>query len=329
MPLTEIRVTSKERFLSALAHKKPDRVPFNFWMDRRLMARYEQRIGHRHWRVTHYGADVIETFAYLGWPPAPGVERDGTWWQTGPAMADWSDAPALKLPDPADPKVYQLIGQDIAEFPDTAVILDMPTPWGILAMLRSYELLYMDVMDHPDELMAVARRIAEITLEAVKRACRMGITALYLMEDLADSRGLTMSPDMIRRFSLDLVRPHIAAAKEAGKPVLFHSDGNVTNLLPLLLEFGLDAVNPLQPHLNDVRAFKAGPGRKLALYGGLDNCFIIPNGSADDVRAHVLDVFDAAGKPDGGLIFSTHDIPLDTPEANVQAMIDTIRQCTY
>ena len=323
-------MTSKERFLCALRHQKPDRVPFNFWMDRRLMARYEERIGHRHWRVTHYGADVIETFALLGWPAAPGVERDGTWWQTGPALADWADAGTLKLPDPADPKVYRLIQRDLEEFPDTAVILDMPTPWGIIAGLRTYEHAYMDVIDRPEEVMAMARRIADITLVAVERACELNITALYLMEDLADARGLTMSEAMIRRFSLDLVRPHIEAAKTAGKPVLFHSDGNVTNLLPLLKEYGLDAVNPLQPHLNDLRAFKATHGQALALYGGLDNCFVIPNGTTDEVRAHVLDVFDVAGRPDGALIFSTHDIPLDTPPQNIEVMVDTIRrECVY
>jgi len=322
-------VNSRERFLSAVRRRKPDRAPFNFWMDRRLMARYEQRIGHRHWRVTHYGADVIETFAWLGWPSAPGIERDGTWWQTGPALADWDHAARLKLPNPADEKVYRLIQRDLTEFPDTAVILDMPPPWGVLAGLRTYEQLYMDVIDHPDQVLAMARRVADITLTAVQRAIRMGIAALYLMEDLADSRGLTMSPAMIRRFSLDLVCPHIAAAKSAGIPVLFHSDGRLDGLLPLLIEYGLDAVNPLQPHLNDPRAFKAGPGRRLALYGGLDNCFIIPDGTVAQVRAHVLDVFEAVGRPDGGLIFSTHDIPLHTPEANIEAMVAAIRECTY
>jgi uroporphyrinogen decarboxylase len=322
-------ITSQERFLAALRHEKPDRAPFNFWMDRRLMARHEQRIGHRHWRVTHYGADVIETFAPLAFPPAPGIERDGTWWQTGPALADWRDAAALKLPDPANDKVYRLIGQDLAEFPDTAIILDMPTPWGIIAGLRTYELAYMDVLDRPEDVLAMARRIADLTLAVVERACRMGITALYLMEDLADSRGLTLSPAMIRRFSLDLIRPHIAAAKAAGKPVLFHSDGKLDDLLPLLKEYGLDAVNPLQPHLNDPWAFKAAHGRQLALYGGLDNCFIIPNGTAADVRAHVLDVFEAVGRPDGALIFSTHDIPLDTPPENIEAMVAAIKECRY
>jgi len=321
---------SKTRVLTALAHRKPDRVPFNFWMDRRLMARYEERIGHRHWRVTHYGADVIETFLGLDFPAAPSIERDGTTWHTGPLFDNWSQAKDLPLPDPRSDGAYALVKADLDEFPDRAIILDCGTPFGIIAHMRTYERLYMDLVDYPEEVHRLARRIAEIFETAVDRACRMGITALYLMEDLATTRGLALSGPMIREFSLDYGRRYADIARRYGLPVLFHSDGCVTDLLPLLVEIGVDAVNPLQPNLNDPAAFKKQFGHKLALYGGLDNCFIIPDGTPKDVRDHVLNVFDIVGRPDGALIFSSHDIPLHTPEANVEMLVQTIKQeCRY
>ena len=54
-------MTSKERVLAALEFRRPDRVPFNFWMDRRLMAQYEEKYG-PDWRVRVFDADVVETF---------------------------------------------------------------------------------------------------------------------------------------------------------------------------------------------------------------------------------------------------------------------------
>jgi uroporphyrinogen-III decarboxylase len=48
----------------------------------------------------------------------------------------------------------------------------------------------------------------------------------------------------------------------------------------------------------------------------------------EDVREHVLHTFNALGK-DGGLIFSTHDIPLGTSRENVEVMVETIERCTY
>jgi len=51
---------SKTRVLMSLSREKPDKVPFNFgWIVADVS--YEEEIGHRHWRVTHYGADVIES----------------------------------------------------------------------------------------------------------------------------------------------------------------------------------------------------------------------------------------------------------------------------
>jgi uroporphyrinogen decarboxylase len=299
-------------------------------MDRRLMAQYEHRIGHRHWRVTHYGADVIETFAHLAFPTGPGVDRDGTWWQTEPHLKSWDDLDSLRLPDPNEDKVYDLIRRDMEEFPATAVILDCPTPWGVIAGIRTYELAYMDMLDHPEEFQTLARRIVEIQKVVIERACRMGITALYLMEDIATSRGLSMSPAMLEEFCLGYARQQAEVARSFGVPVMFHSDGKIMEVLDLLASIGCRAVNPLQPHLNDLRDFKARFGSRLALYGGLDNCFIIPDGTAEQVRAHVLEVFDTVGRPDGALIFSTHDIPLHTPPENVETMVRTIKeQCTF
>ncbi|MFA6134991.1 MAG: uroporphyrinogen decarboxylase family protein [Phycisphaerae bacterium] len=321
---------SQTRFLMALKHQKPDRPPFNFWMDRRLMAQYEACIGHRHWRVTRYGADVIETFADLRFPVGTQIEQDGTAWQTDSCLKSWDQAEALCLPDPGKEEVYAAIQADLAEFPDKAVILDMPTPLGVIAGMRTYETLYTDLYDHPEEYKALGCRVAEIQAAAVERACKMGITALYMMEDIATAHGLAMSPAMIQEFCLDLSRKQIDTARAHGVPVMFHSDGAMMDFVPMVRAMGGVAVNPLQPHLNNARQFKATWGGRMAVYGGLDNCFIIPDGTAAEVRRHVLDVFDVLGRPDGGLILSTHDIPLHTPPENVETLIDTIKnECRY
>ena len=158
----------------------------------------------------------------------------------------------------------------------------------------------------------------------------MGITALYLMEDLADRNGLTISPQMINQFVLPYANELAEIARKYNVPVMFHSDGNVNDLLDHLIKIGVCAVNPMQPHLNDATEFKNKYGDELAVYGGLDNCYIIPDGTPEEVREHVLDVFNALGKSDGALIFSTHDIPEYTPKENIEAMISTIKnECFY
>ena len=319
-------MTSKERFLKAINHQKPDRAPFNFWMDRPLMKKYEEKIGHRHWRVTHFGADVIETFPLINFTGG----TDANAWDSHSIVKSWNEIDNLSLPDPNDPNVYDLIKKDLDEFPDTAVVLDMITPWGHITMLRGYENVYMDMYDEPELFHKISRKFTDTLKIVTEKACDLGITALYLMEDLADRNGLSLSPAMIEEFVLPYAGELAEIARDKNIPVMFHSDGNVTDLLDLLLKIGVKAVNPMQPHLNNAVEFKKNHGDKLAVYGGLDNCYIIPDGSPEDVKKHVLDVFDVLGKPDGALIFSTHDIPEYTPEENVEMMISTIKnECVY
>ena len=312
-----------------LSDEKPDRVPFNFWMDRRLMAEYEKKIGHRHWRVTHFGADVIESFHGLEFPQGPTQEKDGSIWHTGPAFKDWDEIDNIALPDPYDERVYELLKADLEEFPDTAVFLNVITPWGVIAEMRTYELVYIDMYEHAEAFKKLSKRIAEIMNVVVERACEMGVTAVYIQEDLATSRGLSMSPSMINEFCLDYAKGFVKIAKRYNKPILFHSDGAILDLIDLLEEFGVDAVNPLQPNIVDAKEFKNRFNNKMVVYGGLDNCFIIPEGSPEQIREHIFDQFKILGCPSGGLIFSTHDIPLMTPAENIEAMVVAIKQCVY
>jgi len=320
---------SKTRVLMALSHEKPDKVPFNFWMDRRLLKKYEQQLGHRHWRVAHYGADVIESFHLLSFPQGPTTEKDGTAWHTAPYFESWDKIDNIPLPDPNDDNVYQLLKSDLDEFPDKAVFLNIITPWGVLAEMRTYENIYMDMYEYADEFKKLSQRIADVMKVVVDRACKMGVTAVYIQEDLATSQALSMSPAMIKDFCFEYAKGFVEIAKSYDKPVVFHSDGAVLDLIDPLLEFGVDAINPLQPNVVDPRDFKTRFGDKMAVYGALDNCFIIPQGTPKQIHEHVNEVFEILGKPDGGLIMSTHDIPLGTPHENVEAMVEAINNCIY
>ena len=134
---------------------------------------------------------------------------------------------------------------------------------------------------------------------------------------------------MINKFCLSYAKELADIAHEHGIPIIFHSDGNVEKLIDLLLPLGISAVNPLQPHLNDYNVFKEKYGDRLTVYGGLDNSFIIPDGTSEEISNHVHETFDTLGRPNGGLIFSSHDIPINTPEENIDAMINAIKECVY
>jgi uroporphyrinogen decarboxylase len=138
-----------------------------------------------------------------------------------------------------------------------------------------------------------------------------------------------MSHETIENVSFKYARQLVEIAAARGVPVLFHCCGKIMDIMDDFVNLGVHAINPLQPHLNDLSEFKHSYGDKLALYGGGDNCFAISQGTTEDVKKHVLDVFETVGKPDGGLIFSTHDIDINVPPQNIEVLVETIKNCRY
>jgi uroporphyrinogen-III decarboxylase len=320
-------MTSKERVIQQLNFKKTDRVPFNFWMDRRLMSDYENRFG-EDFRVSHYDADVIETFPLLNWPAGKGEERDGSFWFIEPVLKDWGEADKLKMPDPKNEKVYGNILSNLNKYPDKAIFVNIFGPFTILHGIRLMDNLFLDVYDYPDELHSLIKRIMNVYNKVIEEVVKLPITAVYFQDDIASSDGLMFSSSMIEEFLFDYFKEGIQMAQRAGKYLVFHSDGKVTDILDTLVKLGFNAVNPLQPEFNDFNDFKSKYHGKLGVYGGIDNTKIIPDGSLKDIEDHISNIFNVLGNS-GGLIMSSHDIPIHCPHENVEAMVKYIKSCTY
>jgi len=109
---------------------------------------------------------------------------------------------------------------------------------------------------------------------------------------------------------------------------MFHSDGNCFSLIPDLIDAGLDVLNPVQPMARqmDPASVKDAFGDKLAFHGTICIQRTLPFGTAEDVKAEVMERIKtvAAG---GGLILSpTHGILEDVPVRNVIALYKAARK---
>ena len=322
---------SKERVETALRLEKPDRVPFNFWMDRRLMAQYEEKYG-TYFRVDHFGADVIESVVDLKWPQGKTVVRDGTAWRTEPLWPkEWKGVDGCAWPDIEAAAGYELLKHDLERYTDRAIFLDVPAITSIMHTIRAEQDLYLDFYDRPDDVQEFFWKVGEVLARCVTVACERcpDLTAVYVMDDICSSRGVMFSQDILERFIYLANDQPIKAARKAGKPVLYHSDGLIYDIIEHLIELEACAVNPLQANLHDFEEFIRRFGGRVGVYGGLDNVFVIPNGSPEEVREHVLHAFRTLGKQ-GGLILSSHDIPIHCPEENIEVLVKTIREeCVY
>jgi uroporphyrinogen decarboxylase len=167
-------------------------------------------------------------------------------------------------------------------------------------------------------------------LEGFLGAVGDSIDVIVFGDDLGAQNCPQISPKMYREFFQPRHRAMWARAKQlAPVKVMLHCCGAVRPLLPLLIEAGLDAINPVQISCRGMEAegLKRDFGRDLTFWGGgCDTQRVLPEGTPEEVRAHVRAQVRTL-KPGGGFIFQqVHNILANVPPANIVAMYEAARE---
>jgi uroporphyrinogen decarboxylase len=117
-------------------------------------------------------------------------------------------------------------------------------------------------------------------------------------------------------------------AKElADVKVMLHCCGGVRELMPDLIDAGLDAINPVQVSCRRMAAkeLKAEFGKDLTFWGGgCDTQSVLPYETPDAVKQHVQEQVGILS-PGGGFVFQqVHNILANVPPENVVAMFEAV-----
>ncbi len=155
------------------------------------------------------------------------------------------------------------------------------------------------------------RRIFELYMEA-------GCDGVGFSEDLGSQRALFLSPKLWRELLLPEYRRAFEPVKRAGGLVNFHSCGCVEEIVPDLVDLGVDVLNPVQARANDLGRVKAAAAGRMALQGAIDTQHVLMRGTPADVRAEVARVIEIL-KPGGGYICGP-DQWMPFPEENLSAL---------
>ena len=165
-------------------------------------------------------------------------------------------------------------------------------------------------------------------LERFLRAVGANIDVILFGDDFGMQQGPQISPAMYREF----FKPRQLilwgkAKKLANVKVMLHCCGGVRELLPDMIEVGLDAINPVQISCRgmDARGLKDDFGQRLTFWGGgCDTRDFLIKGTPQQVRDHVRRQMEV-WSPGGGYVFQqVHNIMADVPPANIVAMFDAL-----
>ncbi|MEK7996426.1 MAG: uroporphyrinogen decarboxylase family protein, partial [Planctomycetota bacterium] len=154
------------------------------------------------------------------------------------------------------------------------------------------------------------------------------IDIILFGDDLGMQTGPMMSPRMYRELFKPRHRLLWNRAKElADVKVMLHCCGGVRELMPDLIEAGLDAINPVQISCAgmDAGELKAEFGKDVTFWGGgCDTQDVLPNGTPEQVAQHVRQQVRIL-RPGGGFVFQqVHNVLANVPSENIVAMFDAV-----
>jgi uroporphyrinogen decarboxylase len=237
-----------------------------------------------------------------------------------------SDLKGFKLRRPQEPD-YIMLDVLRKAFPDKAVAFHTAATFKYSWSLRGgMEKLLVDYIERPEFVHDLARIVTDMVIEAVEIGMKKGADFFVLDGDLAYNPGPLMSPAHYQEYIMPYHAEIIAKVHEMGGKVIKHSDGNLTPLIPYLIEAGVDGIHPIQPQCMDIAETKSEFGDRVCVLGNIDCAFLLVFGSEEEVREGVKETIAAAAPGGGYIISSSNSIHPGVKPGNYIAMVKAARE---
>jgi len=327
--------------LSQIRHRETRPVPFTLYFEDDVGRRLDEHYGGPAWRqrLTPYITQVSAVDA-LAWEPLDaGRVRDpyGAVWRID-RRPYHLEQPALSRPSLdgyAFPSAAAFLRPEMKEEarrtckanPHSFLVAMLK--WGLFEAswrLRGFENVLMDAVAEPDFYEEILDRLLQLYLDLVRYTVDLPVDAVMFGEDWGDQRGVILGPERWRR----LLKPRWAkiydAVRASGKLVITHCCGSIADLMPDLIEIGLDVLESVQPEACGMNPYelKRKWGDKLTFWGGLGSQRVIPFGTPDEIWAEVRHLCADMGRGGGYILAPAKPLQPETPAANAVAVLEAL-----
>ncbi len=353
-------MTSKERVLTAINHQQPDRVPVDFGAHPLVYDQLRKYLGLPGDANLHalFEVDMGGAGPGIKWQASPvcyadptiEVTEDGLYidlWGVGFRRAvtptgeyiDIAFHPLAGLRDISEIESCRRMDPDDWDYSGIRAAAESQAQYAVGAhsrgtfeiswFIRGLDDFMMDLALEPRKACALLDRVQESLKERLRRILEAGGDAIDIAEyndDVGTQSGLMMSPDMWRKYFKPRTAEMFEVIRSSGKRVRYHSCGGVRDILPDLIDIGLEVLNPFQPLARGMEpvALKRDFGKHLCFHGGIDMQELLPHATPQQVRDETRRLMDVLNDDGGWIACSSHNLQPDTPPENIVAMYETL-----
>jgi uroporphyrinogen decarboxylase len=332
-------MTSAERVLRVLRREEPDRIPHFEWaVDRKVRemlcpgAPYEEFVVRMEWDAILAAPDFKkEQVGPDLWKNEWGIVRR----YTGEESMMPVEGPIKTLQDleryiPPDPRAegrYKTIEGMVREFKGKLAIgVHLNDVFSLPRYLMGFTELMLSFGDCPALVEGLVELSVEANLAMAKEVAARGADFVFTGDDYASARQPFISPNHFRRFLEPGLKRVIGGFKDLGLRVIKHTDGNVRPILDMIVDSGIDCLDPIDPIGGmDMAEMKAKYGSRIALKGNVDCARTLTFGSVREVIEETREVIRKAAPGGGFILSSSNSIHSAVQPGNYLAMLQALR----
>ena len=237
-------------------------------------------------------------------------------------LRSWDDLANYPFPDPEAPGYLNYTEKLIASgFTETHVV----TAYHFCALferayvLRGLENFMVDLLEEEDYVCALLEKITEFQVALAKRYVKIGVNAGRTVDDYGGQVSMLISPALWRRLFKPRLARVVSVYRDAGLPMIHHSCGQILDIVPDLIEIGVNVLHPVQPKAMDMRKLADAYGEKITFFGGICNQEVLPSWRPEEIRENVRETVEILGKRGRYVIAPSNGIGPDVPLVSIDA----------
>jgi len=152
------------------------------------------------------------------------------------------------------------------------------------------------------------------------------VDAVWPSDDIAHIDGPLILPRDLKEFFFPWLKQVGELAKSHGLPVIYHTDGDLTQIMGEIIGCHVDAIHPIEPKAMDIAKVKERWGHKLALIGNIDLGYTLTLGSVEDVIKEVKEKISQVAPGGGYAVGTSNTVTHYVKLENYQAMINATKK---
>ena len=199
-----------------------------------------------------------------------------------PVLKNWVDVDKIRIPVERLSRDREQINA-FCRSSDKFVLSECgPRPFEQLQFIRGSENLLMDLIDQPEELFILLRKMHQFYLDEMEVWARTDVNGLMFMDDWGAQNSVLISPRLFRNIFKPLYKEYAELAHHYDKYLFMHSDGYITDIIPDLIEIGIDALNA-QLFCMDIEELGRQFSGKITFWGEIDRQYVLARGTKEEV----------------------------------------------